>query len=198
MSTVVIGLGNTTLSDDGAGPLAARELGRRLAREVDAVQVVELGIGGLRLMETMVGHERAIVLDALHTGQLAAGTVVELDLDDLDGSLHQCSVHDMSLPAALAVGQAAGVDLPSQIRVLGIEVLDVTTFSHELSPAVAQALPELVARAMELARTEDWCASRTAPGSGHTDPSDRLADPGDPHTDPRARQTDLMEETGCA
>lgn len=147
--TVVIGLGNTTLTDDGAGPRAAQQLRHRLGDRRD-VHVTERATGGLALMEAMEGFDRAVVLDALRTGRVRTGTVVELDPGDLGGSLHQASVHDMSLPAALEVGRVAGVPLPERVRILGIEVEDVTTFGERLTPAVSAALPELVRRTLAL------------------------------------------------
>lgn len=154
---VVIGLGNTTLSDDAAGPRAAALLRGLLPGRPPAacrVDVIELATGGLALMEAMAGYQVAVVLDALHTGRVPVGTIVELDLSDLDGSLHQASVHDMSLPVALEFGRAAGVPLPTRIHVLGVEVLDVTTFGETLTPAVEGSLPRLVRRALDLA-TQD-------------------------------------------
>jgi hydrogenase maturation protease len=153
--TVVVGLGNVTLTDDGAGPRAAQELARRLVGTPTAadVRIVECGAGGLRLMESMVGFGRAIVLDALRTGNLPVGTVVALDPDDLSGSLHQGSVHDLGLAEALEVGRVAGVELPEVVHVLGVEVRDVDTFGEDLSPAVAAALPTLVEEALDLLRS---------------------------------------------
>jgi hydrogenase maturation protease len=146
VDTVVIGLGNPTLSDDGVGPAAGREVAGELARRpwLRGIRVTELGLGGLTLMEAMVGCRRAVVLDAVRSGQVPPGTVVELAMADLAGSLHETSVHDMSLPAALAMGRALGLDLPTEIRVLGVEVVDTTTFGETLTAPVAAALPELV------------------------------------------------------
>lgn len=166
----MIGLGNTTLSDDGLGPAAAGLLAERLAERLapapGGVRVVELGLGGLALMEAMVGFGRAVVLDAVRTGQVPPGTVVELDLGDLGGSLHETSVHDLSLPAALSVGRALGLDLPAEVRVLGVEVVDTTTFGEALTPAVAAALPELVECALAaVAPGTAAPAAPAAPGS---------------------------------
>ncbi|MDQ1287164.1 MAG: hydrogenase maturation protease [Actinomycetota bacterium] len=169
---IVIGLGNVTLTDDGAGPLAAREVARRLAARESAREdsredsrrattVVELGLGGLALMEAMVGHRRAVVLDALRTGRVPVGTVVELPFDHLGGSLHETSVHDLSLSAALEIGRIGGLPLPDDIHVLGIEVEDVTTFGETLTPAVADGLDGLVDRVLDLLASSDRPSRRT-------------------------------------
>jgi len=57
--TVVIGLGNPYLGDDGVGVLVIRQLAGSLAGRQE-VTVIELPVGGLRLMEAMVGCRRAL------------------------------------------------------------------------------------------------------------------------------------------
>jgi hydrogenase maturation protease len=148
MRTVVIGVGNATLRDDGVGVCAAREVARLMKGTTVQGASVTLGAGGLRLMEAMAGYDRAIVLDALTTGALAPGTTVELEIGDLIGSRNLACVHDMSLPVALEWGRAVGMPLPEEIRIFGVEAADVTTFSEDLSPEVAAAVPELVERVL--------------------------------------------------
>ena len=152
--TVVIGVGNTTLRDDGVGVYAAREVAHGTERS-GAVDVVDLGAGGLRLMEAMVGYGRAIVLDALCTGDLPAGTTVELEMGDLRGARNLSCTHDMSLPLALEWGRALGVPLPSEIRIFGVEAADVSTFGDTLTPGVAAAVPDLVGHVLALLTEAD-------------------------------------------
>jgi len=147
--TVVIGVGNTTLRDDGVGVLVAREIASRLDGGADAA-VIDLGAGGLRLMEAMAGYDRAIVLDALMTGVVAPGTTVELQLEDLVAARNLGCVHDMNLPVALEWGRAVGISLPVEIRLFGVEAADVTTYGETLTRRVAAAVPELAARVLSL------------------------------------------------
>ena len=67
MKTLVIGLGNPLVTDDSVGLRVAAELKTRLAGRPD-VEVGEDYWGGLRLMERLVGSDRAIVIDAICTG----------------------------------------------------------------------------------------------------------------------------------
>ncbi len=151
MRTVVIGVGSPTLTDDGVGIRAAQELTGRVGDGVDVTQVYA---GGLRLMEAMAGYDRAVVIDALTSGGRPPGTTVELDAGagaDATGTTRNLtSVHDMSLPFALDLGRAAGVRLPGEIHVFGVEAADVTTFGDVLSPPVAAAVPALVERVLSL------------------------------------------------
>ena len=149
MRTVVIGVGNPTLTDDGVGPHAVRELSVRMDADPD-VDVAELCAGGLRLMEAMAGYDRAIVVDALVVGDLPAGTTVELNSDDLVGTKNLGCAHDMSLPYALDLGRVTGVALPAEIRILGVRAMDVTTFGEALTAPVAAMVPALVDRLLSL------------------------------------------------
>ena len=81
MSTLIIGLGNPLVTDDSVGLRVAAELRSRLAGQAD-VEVAEDYWGGLRLMEQMVGYDRAIVIDAIQSGA-APGTIHHLAPGDM-------------------------------------------------------------------------------------------------------------------
>jgi len=100
--------------------------------------------GGLRLMERMIGFERAIIIDAIQTGA-EPGTIHLLSPGDIP-TQRSASAHDVNLPTALEFGRQAGAQLPSegQILLIGIEAEDVLTFDENLSPNVQQALPRAV------------------------------------------------------
>ena len=143
MATVIIGLGNPVLSDDSVGLRAAAELGRRLeAGGVDAV-AMELYGGGLRLMEAMAGYDCAIVIDAMVSGR-RAGAIHRYGAREWPRSRSLNGSHDGSLAEALEFGRAVGLRLPTDIRIWAVEAGDVTTIGEELTPAVGQALGEVV------------------------------------------------------
>ena len=64
--TLIIGLGNPIVSDDSIGLRVAAGVKPLLADRAD-VEVTEDYWGGLRLMERMIGYDRAIVIDAICT-----------------------------------------------------------------------------------------------------------------------------------
>ena len=144
---IVVGVGNPVLTDDGVGIRAAELLRDRLGASAP-VDVVELWAGGLRLMEALAGYDEAVVIDAMVTGRVEPGTVVEIGLSDLPVTRNVSCLHDTNLPIALELGREAGVPLPASIRVFGIEALDVTTFSERLTEPVAAGLPVLLGRVM--------------------------------------------------
>lgn len=143
MKTLVLGLGNPLVTDDSVGLRVAAELKRLLAEDSD-VEVSEDYWGGLRLMERMVGFERAIVIDAMQSGS-PPGTIHRLTPDSIP-TQRSTSAHDVSLPMALALGRQAGAALPpdDQILLVGIEAEDILTFGEECTPAVRAAIPVAV------------------------------------------------------
>ena len=158
MRTLVIGLGNPVLGDDGVGWHVTRALRARRDREPGVV-IEECCRGGLALMERMVGFDRVVVVDAMRSGRVP-GTLAELGIADLP-TQHSASAHDVSLQTALAVGRAAGARLPPDTSVLlvGIEADDTETFRETCTPRVAAAVEEavtLVQDALDRERSPAW------------------------------------------
>ncbi len=146
--TLIVGLGNPILGDDGVGWRVAEEVQARLeAQHLPAHQevVVErLSIGGLGLMEHMLGYKRAIVIDAITTGEGTAGKLICLPLGALpDHSAgHTTSAHDTSLQNALIVAKEMGLNVPEEVWVVGIDAAQTYEFSEQLSPPIEAAVPE--------------------------------------------------------
>lgn len=98
-------------------------------------------LGGISLMEHLIGYERAILIDAMASGHVP-GSVIISDLMQIPdvSAFHTTSAHDTSLQTALKLGKAVGAALPEQITVVGIATNHVYDFSEELSLPVAQAI----------------------------------------------------------
>jgi hydrogenase maturation protease len=143
--TIVVGIGNLFLGDDGVGVVVARRLSERLEGK-GHVKVCECPVGGLRLAELLVDHEQAIIVDARVPGEQAPGTVIEGGLEQCLDSWHSSCAHDTNLPNALRMLGGLGERLPREIRLIGISAGHMDTFSESLSPAVDAAASRLVER----------------------------------------------------
>lgn len=162
MKVLVIGLGNPILTDDGIGVKVAQGVAGRLTGSLERqVTVTEAGVGGLRLMEMMIGFDQVILVDALqpHASELP-GTICRLTLEDLKSispTQHSSSAHDTSLVTALEMGRRMGFRLPRQVHIFGIAVENILDFSEECTPAVAKAIPlavdQVLAELTEIAAT---------------------------------------------
>ena len=143
MKTLVLGLGNPLLRDDSVGLHVAEKLRELLAHQPD-IEVSEDYWGGLRLMERMIGFDRAIIIDAIRTGA-EPGTIHILSPEDIP-TAKSASAHDVNLSTALEVGRQSGAHLPEgdDIVLVGIEAVDVQTFDESLSPEVERVIPQVI------------------------------------------------------
>ncbi len=166
MKTLIIGLGNPILGDDGVGWKIAQEVEKRLPSPLhpspeigrgaggESVSVECLSLAGISLMEHMIGYGRVILIDSLNTGQHAQGEIVTFTLDSLVDLTygHSASAHDASLKTALKMGRGMGADLPADeyITIVAVEAAHVYDFTEELSPEIAKAVPEAVKSVLNL------------------------------------------------
>jgi hydrogenase maturation protease len=145
---LIIGLGNSLRSDDGVGPATLRLLAERLGGRPD-VTYKELGVGGLRLMEEMIGFDRVFLVDAMVTGVNPPGTVQSLSYGDMSACRNVHCMHDMALVPALEVGRALGARLPRDIRIWGIEAAEVEVLGQQLTDAVARGAEQAAREMLE-------------------------------------------------
>ncbi len=140
-TTLVVGLGNPILGDDGVGWRVAESL--RADLDDPDVEVLCLSLGGMALMEHLAGYRRCLIVDAVVSGA-EIGAVQRMTAAEMAdrSSHHTASVHDLSLTSALALGRQLGVYLPDEIQVIGIEAAPEFEFGETLSAAVARAIPE--------------------------------------------------------
>jgi len=148
--TLIIGLGNPILTDDGVGVKVAREIENRVDREAHPNLVItEASAGGLRLMEALLDYQRVVLIDAyyLDPENTIPGKIHHLSLEELRSvspTQHSTSAHDTSLVTALDAAQAMGYQIPEQFSIYAVEVENILEFSETPTPAVAAAIPKVV------------------------------------------------------
>ena len=159
--TLVIGLGNPLMGDDGIGLAALEQL--VASWEVDGVELVDGGTWGMNLLPLIESADTVILLDAIHLGH-TPGTVIELDGDAVPRRLAaKLSPHQIDLGEVLALA-ALRETLPRRLVAIGIEPAEVE-MSTTLSPAVAAAMPLMLERVAErLEALGCRCAPVVVPG----------------------------------
>lgn len=136
-STVVLGIGNELMTDDGAGIHALRRLAQRQA---PGCTFVDGGTIGLALADTLAQAARLIVFDAAAL-DAEAGSVRVFEGEAMDwfvASGPRRSVHEAGLQDLLAAAALCG-QLPTQRALIGIQPQAVD-WGTAPSPAVAAAL----------------------------------------------------------
>lgn len=168
MKTLVVGLGNPILTDDGVGVLVAAQVATRIPpTHWSEITVTEASLGGLRLMELMLGYERVILIDAiLPSPDIPVGSWFRTTLDEMHSehpTFHSTNTHDMSIGTAIEMGRRMGLPLPDEIIIYAIGVANVTDFGDQPSKVVSEAIPRVAeAVLVELGLTNEENHSRIA------------------------------------
>lgn len=157
MKTLVLGIGNSVLCDDGVGIRVAAEVSKRISDP--SITVSEAYDGGLSLMETFLGYDHVILIDAIQTKDGTPGDVYELRPEDLISARHLSSPHQVTFATALNLGKTLGLPIPARIDIVAVEVEDVTSFADTCTPRVERAIPVAVERTLNKCRTQVNCLS---------------------------------------
>jgi len=135
--TVVLGLGNPVLRDDGVGLAVATELKRLLAEApVRGVDVLASTRAGFELIDLLRGYTRAIILDCIVLPDPQPGRVCRLTLDDVSGCARLVNAHEMSVGTAFRLAEQMGIPMPVEVEIIAVEAGDTSTIAEGLSPAV--------------------------------------------------------------
>jgi hydrogenase maturation protease len=143
MKTIVLGVGNPILQDDGVGIHVINELREHLK---DSRVIMEIAYtGGMNLLDMIRGFDKVILVDAVKQEDSKKGEVKRFSLTEAP-AVHSCNPHDVSLSEALLLAKQLGEEhLPQEIVVIGIVVKNTVDFGEHLSREVASAVPTAVA-----------------------------------------------------
>ena len=141
VKTILVGLGNTVLRDDGVGIYTVRAVREKLGGT--GVDIVEAELAGLELMEKLKGYDRAIIVDAIQLDGEEPGTVFRIRPDDIRITPRIASFHDIDLVTALELGKRLGFHMPTEVVIFAVQAEDVLTLEEGCLPAVAGIIPEL-------------------------------------------------------
>ncbi len=136
MNTLILGMGNLLLCDEGVGVHVARALAER---ELPAnVSVVEAGTAFLDVLPDIEKADRILLIDAMEGGG-APGSIYRVPFDQCKHPEMLASLHGFDLSRVLYM---AGSGRNPEVTVFGIEPA-LIEWGTELSPAVKRVLPAL-------------------------------------------------------
>jgi hydrogenase maturation protease len=146
LRAIVLGIGNTILSDEGVGVHAAEAL-RAAYTLPEGLEVIDGGTAGMELLDPLAGVDLLLVLDAVKSKR-APGTVITLTGKEVPVFFRaKLSPHQVSICDVLASLEFAG-DPPKDLVLIGCEPLSLE-LGTELTSTVARKVPEMVAAAVE-------------------------------------------------
>ena len=139
-ATVVLGVGNLLLGDDGVGVHVADRLAEGgLGPEV---RIMDGGTLGLDLLPELDGVRRLVIVDAVDH-RMPAGTVGTWRGEDVVRIFSRpLSVHQVGVDALLGTMRLVGT-LPPEVVVVGVQPADLEP-GIGLSEPVAAAVPALI------------------------------------------------------
>ena len=150
MTVLVLGLGNTIMTDDGFGVRAVEALSSR-CRFQGEVRLLDGGTLGLDLLPHLEGVDRLLIVDALEM-HAAPGTVFRLEGEEVPRAFAgKLSVHQMGVQDLLAVAELMG-HLPGELVVWGVQPASIE-MGTELTPTVAAAIGPVITGVVEDLRT---------------------------------------------
>jgi hydrogenase maturation protease len=138
MKTLILGMGNPILSDDGVGLQIARALeGKSPDARVTTSQMV-----GLNLLDHLRGYEKLFLIDALVSGENDPGELKKVPSGV--GTRHLFTSHGLDFFDLLELGKNLGFQMPEVAAIYGIEIENPVSFGEELSPLLLEKLPGLI------------------------------------------------------
>jgi len=134
-NTLVLGLGNLLMQDDGIG---VRVVQRFLAQYhiPNGVKVLDGGVRGLSLLPYLEGISRLLIIDAIQSGK-PPGTLSRLAGEEISKNLGpKLSIHQEGLADLLWTALATDV-YPQEVILWGVEPARLDT-GLDMSPSVAK------------------------------------------------------------
>jgi hydrogenase maturation protease len=118
--TMVLGLGNPIMSDEGIGPAIVQRL-KDQAGDASHVDFVDVGTGGFSLLYHLEGVDRVIFVDCALMGE-APGTIRRFTCDQVQTvkKLSHFSLHEGDLLTLIDKARELG-QCPEEIVIFGIE-----------------------------------------------------------------------------
>lgn len=149
--TLVLGVGNTLLSDEGFGVHAVERLVKKynLPKEVHALDGGTLGMDLLYYLE---GVENLLIVDAVEAHR-EPGALIRLAGDEVPAFLSlKVSPHQMGIPDMLAAAKLKG-SFPNNIVLWGVQPASLEV-GLELSATVAPLVDVVVEKI--IAQLQEW------------------------------------------
>jgi hydrogenase maturation protease len=147
---LVLGLGNELLKDDAVGIRVAERLQGTFP---PGVEVRSTSVFGLALLDELLGRDKVLLIDSYIPEESSGSEIQERNLEEVGEARAVCP-HFVGLGEVREVMRQLGFGFPREVRILAIPVSDPTTFSTEMTPAVAARVAEAAALARRI--VSEW------------------------------------------
>jgi hydrogenase maturation protease len=159
---VVLGVGNTLLSDEGIGVRAIELLQQDYDLPPEVV-VIDGGTTGMEMLDDLSNADHLVIVDAVRSGKAPAAIVKLVDEQVPAFFKTKLSPHQIGLSDVLATLDFIG-EQPGGVTVIGVEPVSLET-GMALSPQVEARLPEVVGMVVAKLRQLGVAIGSSAPES---------------------------------
>lgn len=132
------------MGDDAVGIHVVRTLKEKLGTRSD-LEFKELSVGGLRLVEELLGYEHVLIIDSIESKDQKIGQIREFTPDQFKETEQVVAPHITNFATALELYRTLEPSkVPRTIRILTIDIEPKYIFSEEMSQPVRAAASRLV------------------------------------------------------
>ena len=149
MRTLVLGIGNPILGDDGIGFHIAQELAKEIKDE--NIDVKDTSVNGLNLLGLIVGYDKLIVIDAIMTEDEKVGEIYRLKpRNSSETAWSTISLHHLNLATTIEIGERLfPKEMPGEVIIFAIGAQEVTEVTGEMTARVKEAIPRVINLVLE-------------------------------------------------
>lgn len=118
--TVVIGLGNLLMSDEGIGVHLIRKLSG-YQDKFPSVEFIDAGTGGMNILHLIANRKKAVIIDCAKMGK-KPGTIRQFEPADVKTTkkMMHFSLHEADILRIIALSRQLG-ECPEHIVIFGVE-----------------------------------------------------------------------------
>lgn len=146
-STMLLGLGNPILGDDGIGCRVA-ELVSEILGPAPGLKVLSASVSPVRLVDRICECSRLIIVDSVTTGEAEPGELLEIDFARKGPA--PPSAHHFSVDRIPEIAEALSLPCPEIMKIYGIEIIPPLEYGDSLSPSLELLLPSLAEKVIQL------------------------------------------------
>lgn len=149
MRTLVLGIGNPILGDDGIGFHIVQELAKEINDE--NIDVKDTSVNGLNLLGLIVGYDKLIVIDAIMTEDEKVGEIYRLKpRNSSETAWSTISLHHLNLATTIQIGKKLFLkEMPGEVIIFAIGAQEVTEVTGEITARVKEAIPRVINLVLE-------------------------------------------------
>ena len=142
MKTLVLGLGNTILGDDGVGVHVAQAVAAGL--DGGNVDVIDTNMDGLNLFDFILGYDKLVVIDAIVTEKGEVGEIYRLKPEEIyEPCGSAISPHHFTLATTIELGRRLfPAEIPREVIVFAVKTRDASEITEQMTDDVKQAVPK--------------------------------------------------------